>query len=276
MRATAVILVCLALGAAVANAQSLPRPKTGGPTCVISIKTMRCIIDNLSGFVFGIEYGYGNNFRQVCTAADNGAPSGRFGPYVQRQDMQIADAQGIVKVDIMKLAPGVTVRDGDRGKIPAIIFTKYDKLDRVYYLSVCGNNQLYESGRLQIAETYTNPTANADWYLGSFQADCAKRFLFGAAGGAPGDPTAPVFYIKKLKHFCWAPYFHPLQAPPPPPEGPGKNPRPYNEEYLVKCKFEKGKKGNKYGACEGEYPEIRQFTGGRAADVRPARTARTG
>ena len=236
---------------------SLPRPKTGAPTCVMAIKQLRCYIDNLSGFVFGIEYAYGNNkYRQICTGLGNNAPpeGTKNTKYVQRQDMQMLDAQGIVKVDVMALAgtpvsnlERITAADARRGKIPAIVFTKFDKTTGDYFISVCGNNELYESGQLKVASTFVNPTGE-EYYLGSMQGDCYARNLF-------SDPNKPLFFVKKIKELCWAPYYHPLEAPPGPDPEPHQPRRPY-EDHIEPCIPSKGDKTNKKGECNESFPSV--------------------
>jgi hypothetical protein len=223
----------------------------------MAIKQLRCYIDNLSGFVFGIEYAYGNNqYRQVCTGLNNGAPpEGRkSNAFVQRQDMGMLDAQGIVKVDVMALASApqssmetVTPADARRGKIPAIVFTKYDKVDETYFISVCGNTELYETGQLRVAQTFVNPTGE-EFYLGSMQGDCHKRFLV-------SNPLQPTFFLKQLKELCWAPYYHPKPFEPPTDPEPHQEPRPYTPG-TPPCIPPKGDKTNKKGLCNTEFPPI--------------------
>jgi len=242
----------------------------------MAIKQLRCYLDNLSGFVFGIEYAYGNSqYRQLCVGPNNLGPSGKSNSYIQRQDMNMKDAQGIVKVDVMALAgtpvsaqETITPLDARRGKIPAIVFTKYDKPNDEYIISVCGNTELYETGQLTIASTYVNPTGE-EFYLGSMQADCAKRNLFGANGGAVGDPNAPMFFVKTLKELCWAPYYHPLPNVPGNPPPPHQTVRPYevHNEPCIPPKGNTDKGAKNLGDCATVFPEI--VTAGSVTPVPP-------
>jgi len=217
----------------------------------MAIKQLRCYLDNLSGFVFGIEYAYGNNqYRQICTGQNNAFNANTQ----QRQDMRMLDAQGIVKVDVMALAGTpvssqavITAADSRRGKIPAIVFTKFDKPSGDYFISVCGNTELYETGQLTVAQTFVNPTGE-EFYLGSMQGDCQARNLF-------SDPNQPVFFLKQLKELCWAPFYHKLSAPPPPPPVEHLAEVPY-DVHVPPCIPPKGDKTNKKGVCDDVFPPI--------------------
>jgi len=160
---------------------------------------VRCILDNTSRAVLGIQFGYARQvgFQRQCGGATPGTTT-------ITQNLALNTSGGTPDTQTTTFITGVEVmryRSGrlpSRGRIPAIRFYPFDSTTQQPAGPVVCGNAADEAAGLLVPAGRILRSSNPQTYLSSFIARCSPRTLV-------NDPPDATFFVTALYGLCWAP-----------------------------------------------------------------------